>query len=278
MIDSATPADHLVTSLRRAFKKMVDWFRPTKKRASLPPLPRHPERGIKVEKGDTLTVTGMSISVKDVSESEGRDKRIRQTRIPPWAGDYKCGAMFGLRTRLAEGTYNIGENRFEISDEGWTVEVGLKHATNRLFHDACVFAEQTLDLIATEQFRISELHDPLREHAVWFRDGGKRVLRAVTTGRLAVSVPPAVVIVRDQTGALRPPEKHPPIRWHPSYAYFRRSQATDSLDEAYRNLFLALEALLSEVYPMEHGLGESAWLKAALKHVASGYALAACRA
>ncbi len=136
---------------------------------------------------------------------------------------------------------------------------------------ALEIAERVLDLSAVETFQISELSDPLREYSVWFHRESQMVLRAVTTVRLGMLMESAFE-VRDSAGILRPQAK-PQLRWHSSHAYFRRSQATDNLHEAYRNLFLAIEALLSEVYPWEFGLSETAWLKDALKYVAEGYNL-----
>lgn len=50
-------------------------------------------------------------------------------------------------------------------------------------------------------------------------------------------------------GEERPIDPVPPATWHPSFSYFRRSQVTDDLFDAYRSLYLALEALLSDLEP-----------------------------
>jgi len=236
------------------------------------PLPRHPSRGIRVEKGDTLTIPDLSISVHDLSDIEEVNQRTYRLRVPPWAGEFESGATFLLRRRLDERTYHVDTNRFDVVDDGWAVEVSLQHATADLLRAAYMLAERTLDVLAAEAFQVSELNDPLREHGVWFRDGPRTVLRAVTTGRLAMRFRSSAV-VRDPTGAVRPSAPRPAMRWHASHAYFRKSQSTDNLHEAYRNLFLALECLLSEVYPWAPGLRETVWLTKALRYVVEGYDL-----
>jgi hypothetical protein len=258
------------TRLRKLFKSLFERLDTSRGRVTPLPLPRHPSRGIRVEKGDTFTITNLSISVEDAGDIERSDQRVFSTRVPSWAQEYDCGAAFALRRRLDEGTYRIDKHRVDIIDDGWTLEVALKHHTAGPLRVAYLVADRTLDLLAAESYRISELNDPLREHGVWFRTGGKTVLRNTTTARLAVRMRQEA-IVRDPSGAARPPTPRPPTSWHPSHAYFRRSQLTNDLHEAYRNLFLAFEALLSEVYPWSLGLREATWLKNALEYVAEGY-------
>lgn len=239
---------------------------------ALPPLPQHPPRGMRVEAGDTFVITQMSLEVHDATDIEGDSPRSFPIRVPPLAGDYAAGATFGLSRRLEEGHYNVDGNRVDIVDNGWAMEVALKKPPPNLLKSAFGVADRTLDILAAEGFLVSDLDDPLREYALWFRENGRTVLRTVSTSRLAFSMKIAAE-VRDPSGTVKPQPLRPTMRWHPSHAYFRRSQATDSLHEAYRYLFLALEALLSEVFPWESKTGESAWLQDALRYVAEGYSL-----
>jgi hypothetical protein len=46
------------------------------------------------------------------------------------------------------------------------------------------------------------------------------------------------------------PQPEPnPLVWHESFRYFRLSQITDDLFDAYRNAYLALESVLSSIAP-----------------------------
>jgi hypothetical protein len=227
---------------------------------------------MRVEKGDTLTIQDLSISVHDYSETLGVSHRTYRLRVPPWADEFRGGATFLLRRRLDEGTYHVDKNRFDVVDDGWSVEVSLKDAGTKPLRSTHLLAERTLDLLAAEAFKVSELNDPLREHGMWFRDQGNIVLRLATTARLAMTFR-SKAVVRDPAGAVRPSAQRPPTAWHASHAYFRKSQSADDLHEAYRNLFLALECLLSEVYPWRSGVHESAWLDKALRYVVRGYGL-----
>ena len=76
--------------------------------------------------------------------------------------------------------------------------------------------------------------------------------------------------VTDATGSLLPPSPSPAFAWHESFRFYRLSQTTEDLYDAYRNLFLALESILSAIEPVKlkpngsPGEGEGVWLKRAL--------------
>lgn len=53
------------------------------------------------------------------------------------------------------------------------------------------------------------------------------------------------------------------IGWHESFTYFRYSQLTDDLFDAYRNISLAIESVLSSIAPQRRGEREKAWLSRA---------------
>lgn len=84
--------------------------------------------------------------------------------------------------------------------------------------------------------------------------------------------------VRDSEGNLviQPP---PPAKiWHPSLRYYRVAEASTDLFDSFRNVFLALEALLSSVVPPEVRAdgtmeGDSAWLARALRQVGATVSL-----
>jgi hypothetical protein len=74
----------------------------------------------------------------------------------------------------------------------------------------------------------------------------------------------------DPSGRPMPIPPPPNYSWHESYRYYRLSQATDDLYDAYRNLFLALESILSTIDPVrlksngKPDESEGAWLKRAI--------------
>ena len=77
-------------------------------------------------------------------------------------------------------------------------------------------------------------------------------------------------IATDATGNPLPPSPPPALAWDESFRYYRLSQTTEDLYDAYRNLFLALESILSTIEPVQlrsNGKSyepESVWLRRAL--------------
>ena len=64
----------------------------------------------------------------------------------------------------------------------------------------------------------------------------------------------------------------PPKVWHESLRYYRVSEASTDLHDSFRNLYLAIECLLSQVVPLIMRAngdreGDSEWLKRALREV-----------
>ncbi len=69
--------------------------------------------------------------------------------------------------------------------------------------------------------------------------------------------------VRDAGGNLvNQPSR--PRAWHQSLRYYRASEASIDLYDSFRNLYLAIESLLSKVHPSPGSGGDSAWLEQAL--------------
>jgi len=88
--------------------------------------------------------------------------------------------------------------------------------------------------------------------AVWWSDEEDRHLvrfsmSLTSTIRFTATV---TVLGADGTPAPRSPE--PVVSWQESMRYFRMSELTDDLFDAFRNVYLALESLLSKIEP--HGL------------------------
>lgn len=102
------------------------------------------------------------------------------------------------------------------------------------------------------------MSDPIEEHVVWWHEEAKTVLRLwsawTTTGTLRAGSP-AALSSQD---------------WHESLRYFRMSEETDDLFDAFRNVYLGIESALSALVPVQlrpdgrPSEGEGAWLKRAL--------------
>jgi hypothetical protein len=68
--------------------------------------------------------------------------------------------------------------------------------------------------------------------------------RNLTTARFN-----ATVQVHDADENVVDPHPPPPKAWHESLRYYRVSESSTDLHDSFRNLYLALEALLSSVAP-----------------------------
>lgn len=105
-------------------------------------------------------------------------------------------------------------------------------------------ANRGLDLFCAMSTERHLIENADEEHLAWWSDsttGGLRiaaVAEVVTEARAGT----VVVTVYDNDGNPRPPTPAPALSWHPSYRYFRVSQTTRDLHDAYRNGFLALES------------------------------------
>jgi hypothetical protein len=123
--------------------------------------------------------------------------------------------------------------------------------------EALELAQRALDLEVAQGQTPLALPRVDEQHVVWWRDGAEAVLRLVLSR-------PYFFSIRGGTGARRRP-----ATWSPALRFFRLSQLSDDVFDAYRNAFLALEAILDASVPPGAPGGERAWLKFALTKVPS---------
>jgi hypothetical protein len=129
------------------------------------------------------------------------------------------------------------------------------------------YAQRCLDLMAFERRSEATLAGPGDSHVLLFSRNGALVLQHVDVYPCGVSVK-AVVVARDKHGNSLSPNVAPPV-WTPGLRFYRLSQTSRDLYEAYRNLFLGLEALLYAVVPKAKKEGEKKWLLRALSQIAA---------
>jgi hypothetical protein len=104
----------------------------------------------------------------------------------------------------------------------------------------------------------------------WWPGPDALVVRIVSFAPFSVRVGPATILVAGSSGLPLPQPPAPPVTWHQSFRYFRLSQTSDDLFDAYRNAYLALESMLDHIAPQEmRSTGrpkerEGEWFKRAL--------------
>jgi hypothetical protein len=154
-------------------------------------------------------------------------------------------------------------------DAGWSVEVkqgcpvvvARGHITSS-YDDARAQAASTvergLDILSIQSVANLVVNDLETRHFVWWVDGSTPVLRIASSVDHFINTDIELSdVAADGTITRRTPPPHP--AWRESFRYFRLSQVTNDLFDAYRNLYLALESLLSFIAPQRvRNTGEAA--------------------
>lgn len=130
------------------------------------------------------------------------------------------------------------------------------------------YAQRCLDIVCFETRNDLLLANPGDTHVLVFRRDGQVVLQHVDITTVSLGVGSITAVVRDKAGNIKEQPALPPV-WTPGLRFYRLSQGSTDLYEAYRNLFLGLEALLDTICPTRKGEGERKWLLRALSAVSS---------
>ncbi len=109
-------------------------------------------------------------------------------------------------------------------------------------------AERFLDIISFELSSTVEIGAPGRSHVILYDREGKLVLERLATSDQPMSIQFEITQLGLDGQAVLPPPA-PPAKWIPALRFYRLSQASRSPYEAYRNLWLGFEALLSAAVP-----------------------------
>jgi hypothetical protein len=102
-------------------------------------------------------------------------------------------------------------------------------------------------------------------HFAWWTDSAETIMRIVGVADHNVSLTATLSVV-DAHGNPTPVPPLP-VGWHPSFRYFRVSQTSADLFDAYRNLYLALESILTTIVPFGRSKSEREWFERALRYI-----------
>ncbi|MGW4611929.1 hypothetical protein ACWEJS_06685 [Rhodococcus triatomae] len=163
----------------------------------------------------------------------------------------------------------------EVELDGWTVRVtsGVKavvaygSAGPRTFSEtydaALTAANNALDYMSARGLCDVQIRDAYDDCLVWWPDDKGIVIRAnvILTQTMHSS---AKAVAFDADGNVIPPVL-PKATKHDAFRFIRMSRTSEYLFDAYRNMFLAFEAVLSDIYPQPKGMREGEWFKAALR-------------
>lgn len=124
------------------------------------------------------------------------------------------------------------------------------------FNTAHDIAQQGLDLLSISGKADLSIHNAIDECLIWWREDNLRILRVIIVAERYIKVGPG----------LGPQPLVLPIIYHESLRYFRLSQTTDDLYDAFRNMYLSFELLLEYIVPKTDKT-ETQWLMRALNKV-----------
>lgn len=196
------------------------------------------------------------------------------------------GLLLGGRSELEGAGYGAGISyrlrtpcEISCSEEidGWSVESAVGKSTivarspqalgkREAIEAGTECIQRFLDLLSYERFTVSELAGIGGSHVLLYTDGNRRVVEIMATDDLILGVS-ATGVVYDRDGNPKPTPPGPPPVWTPALRFYRLSQASSDLYEAYRNLWLGLEALLSTIGAKRADEGERKWLRRVLAEI-----------
>lgn len=124
-------------------------------------------------------------------------------------------------------------------------------------------ANSGLDILAMRGYGDLSIMDAEDEHLTW-RSGPQGLTLRITGVATFPFRASAAGRVTWPDGTEVPPPPPPVITWHPSFRYYRLSQISTDIVDAYRNRWLAIESILDSISPKQGRESETSWLHRAL--------------
>lgn len=138
------------------------------------------------------------------------------------------------------------------------------------FHQGHEAIQESLDILCFDNEADIVCTDVSDERIVWWENQGDQHLIIVDNGNVTAN-PSASVTVTDEDGNVVE-NPSPSTEWHEAMRYFRLAQVSNDLFDAYRNIYLSFERILSHIEPKGNE-GEGSWLRRALGNLPSGVSL-----
>jgi len=137
------------------------------------------------------------------------------------------------------------------------------HSRNDAFSKGSLLVQEALDVLSMTGCGDLVTRDAQDEYLLWWSSSTTRTMALVTTVTFSVKIDsPVNVTVKDAHGNVVPTVPKIPNH-HIGFRFFRLSQVSDDLYDAYRNMYLAFESMLSSRYQKTRGR-EIDWLRQSL--------------
>lgn len=183
-------------------------------------------------------------------------------------GSFKSGAVYSLSegcnvSHIYKSENNIWVVEFDKSNESVVARCKKKLDYEELMSESFEQIQRALDIMSVKGISSATLEEASRQNIGIYWKEGKSILRLYSMHDLPMSM--SLNVVHTDSGGNEIPQPVPeePI-WSPTFRYYRLSQSSTDLFEAYRNLFLSFEALLNEIFPIKSKEREGAWLRRCL--------------
>lgn len=168
---------------------------------------------------------------------------------------------------------------FKSEDHNWEVELREREdnivarskkpvSADDLLKIGFEHINQCLDIIAVKKMGVFLLLKPELNYTILFINNNRSVLRHYSLIDMPMSMS-CDVEVRDKDGNIKPQPLPAEPLWTWAFRYYRLSQSSQDIFEAYRNLFLSFEALLNAICPIANREREGAWLQRALTQISN---------
>ena len=182
-------------------------------------------------------------------------------------GKYKSGVVFSISRKSPLSyiqEFDAGSWQVEFRKHSDTVIVRSTSKLDRESLQSSGFAavQTALDFLSVKGILSAFIPRPFTENIGVYWSNSKSVVYLHSVFDIGMGIS-AQVQQFDARGYEITPTPLEPI-WNESFRYYRLSQSSTDLFEAYRNLFLAFEALLNTVCCKNRNEGEKEWLRRAL--------------
>ena len=186
-------------------------------------------------------------------------------------GTYKCGISYLLASKPSFSYiyYDVGGVwQVELSKDSSEViaRTALIVSYDELQVAGFAAIQEALDVLSVKGILSVNLADPARSSVGVYCSNGKSILYVYSLFDFSMGMQSEIKHI-DASGNVVESLLQPEPVWNESFRYYRLSQSSGDLFEAYRNLFLAFEALLNSISPKKRSEGERAWLKRCLSVV-----------
>ena len=193
-------------------------------------------------------------------------------------GKFRSGIAFTLSKKLPVSyIHEIAAGQWEVEFWKGSTDViartSLMKNLEELQADGFEAIQLALDILSVKGVLSTYVESPLTTSIGVYCVDRKSVAFVHSLSDFPMSVSAKVKQIDASGKEIKSPPPPEPI-WNESFRYYRLSQSSSDLFEAYRNLFLAFEALLNTICPKNRREGEAAWLKRSLTTVNSRSSLA----